>query len=219
MNGLAEARERDRHDPLRRFRGKFHLPRAAYFCGNSLGLQPKATAGAVQDELEDWKRLGVEGHLHARHPWLPYHELVTAPMARVVGAKPGEVVVMNSLTTNLHLLLVSFYRPTKARHKIILEKGAFPSDRYALASQARFHGFDPERTLMIAPFALPEFGQPWPGAPLGFAHGQGFPVPSPKQKDVTPEPPAQFPYRRNFQGRSLNWNGPLQDCPASNEPE
>ena len=148
MNGLAEARERDRHDPLRRFRGKFHLPRAAYFCGNSLGLQPKATAGAVQDELEDWKRLGVEGHLHARHPWLPYHELVTAPMARVVGAKPGEVVVMNSLTTNLHLLLVSFYRPTKARHKIILEKGAFPSDRYALASQARFHGFDPERTLI-----------------------------------------------------------------------
>ena len=152
MNGLAEARANDRHDPLRGFRGKFHLPRGVYLCGNSLGLQPKSTAEMVQAELADWARLGVEGHLHARHPWLPYHEFVTAPMARVVGAKPSEVVVMNTLTTNLHLLMVSFYRPTKARYKIILEKGAFPSDRYAVASQARFHGFAPERALVeLAP--------------------------------------------------------------------
>ncbi len=154
MNGLAEARAKDRDDPLRRFRGKFHLPRGVYLCGNSLGLQPKTTAATIKAELEDWSRLGVEGHLHARRPWLPYHELVTAPMARVVGAKPSEVVVMNSLTTNLHLLLVSFYRPTKSRFKIILEKGAFPSDRYALASQARFHGFAPEDALLeLAPRA------------------------------------------------------------------
>lgn len=153
MNGsLADARSRDREDPLRKFRGKFHLPRGVYLCGNSLGLQPKTAAGAIEAELEDWARLGVEGHLHARRPWLPYHELVTAPMARVVGAKPSEVVVMNTLTTNLHLLLVSFYRPTKTRYKIILEKGAFPSDQYALASQARFHGFAPERALIeLAP--------------------------------------------------------------------
>lgn len=131
----------DKNDPLRRFRDEFHIPKhtdgsdVLYFTGNSLGLQPKRTREYIEQELDDWARLGVEGHLHARHPWLPYHEFVTEQMARVVGAKPIETVVMNSLTVNLHLLMVSFYRPTPTRYKIMIEKGAFPSDRYAVESQ------------------------------------------------------------------------------------
>lgn len=149
--GLAEARALDRADPLKGFRSRFHVPPGtAYLCGNSLGLQPKKARAYVEAELEDWARLGVEGHLEARRPWLPYHERLTAPAARLVGARPHEVVVMNTLTVNLHLLLVSFYRPTRRRFKILLEKGAFPSDRYALASQARFHGYSPKASLLEA---------------------------------------------------------------------
>jgi kynureninase len=135
----------DAADPIRRFRERFHMPLDAagrelvYFTGNSLGLQPKTTREYVDQELEDWARFGVEGHMHARHPWLPYHEFVTEPMARVVGAQPIETVAMNSLTVNLHLLMASFYRPTSERYKIIIEKGAFPSDQYAVESQLKFH--------------------------------------------------------------------------------
>lgn len=135
----------DEADSLKDFRERFLIPKAAdgrdaiYLTGNSLGLQPKTTRAYIEAELDDWARLGVEGHLHAAHPWLPYHEFLTEKMARVVGAKPIETVVMNSLTVNLHLMLVSFYRPEGRRRKIIIEKGAFPSDRYAVESQLKFH--------------------------------------------------------------------------------
>ena len=140
--------EMDRSDPLRSYRERFHFPdvaggEAIYFTGNSLGLMPKTARGYVEQELADWERLAVEGHVHAKNPWLPYHEFLTEPMAAIIGAKPIETVVMNSLTVNLHLLMVSFYRPTADRHKIVIEKGAFPSDQYAVESQIRFHGFDP----------------------------------------------------------------------------
>ena len=140
----------DAQDPLRGFRERFYLPldnsgsEATYFTGNSLGLQPKTARGYVDQELDDWARLAVEGHIHAKNPWLPYHEFLTAQMARVVGAKPVETVVMNALTVNLHLLLVSFYRPTSSRNKIVIEKGAFPSDQYAVESHLRFHGYTSE---------------------------------------------------------------------------
>ena len=135
----------DEADSLKHFRERFLIPKAAdgsdaiYFTGNSLGLQPKTTRAYIEAELDDWARLGVEGHLHAEHPWLPYHEFLTEKMARVVGGLPIETVVMNSLTVNLHLMLVSFYRPEGKRRKIIIEKGAFPSDRYAVESQLKFH--------------------------------------------------------------------------------
>lgn len=151
---LAIAQNYDHNDDLRRFRERFHIPRdkngneAIYFTGNSLGLQPKTARSYVVQELDDWATFAVEGHIHAKNPWLPYHEFLTDKMAAIVGAKPIETVVMNSLTVNLHLLLVSFYRPTTDRHKIIIEKGAFPSDRYAIASQIRFHGFDPATSLI-----------------------------------------------------------------------
>ncbi len=153
-NTKAFAEKMDREDPLRSYRDKFHFPEpingnpCVYFCGNSLGLQPKTTKKFINDELEDWARLGVEGHLHARKPWLPYHEFLTRQMAALAGAKPEEVVVMNSLTVNLHLLMVSFYRPTPQRHKIVIEAHAFPSDQYAVKSQIKFHGFDPETALI-----------------------------------------------------------------------
>ncbi|GIV61642.1 MAG: kynureninase [Rhodothermaceae bacterium] len=148
------ARRMDADDPLAAYRDHFHIPKMAdgadclYFTGNSLGLQPKATRDYVLEELEDWARLGVEGHFHARHPWMPYHEFLTEQTARLVGARPVEVVVMNSLTVNLHLMMVSFYRPTPARHRIVIEAHAFPSDRYAAASQIRFHGYDPSEALV-----------------------------------------------------------------------
>lgn len=135
----------DEADSLKSFRERFLIPKAAdgrdaiYLTGNSLGLQPRTTRAYIEAELDDWARLGVEGHLHAAHPWLPYHEFLTEKMARVVGALPIETVVMNSLTVNLHLMLVSFYRPEGRRRKIIIEKGAFPSDRYAVESQLKFH--------------------------------------------------------------------------------
>lgn len=141
----AFAVEKDTSDPLRSSREKFYIPRnadggeAIYLTGNSLGLQPKTAKAYIEQELEDWKNLGVEGHLHAKNPWLPYHEFLTEQMARVVGAKPIETVVMNSLTVNLHLMMVSFYRPDASRYKIVIEKDAFPSDRYAVESQIKFH--------------------------------------------------------------------------------
>ncbi|HEV7700085.1 MAG TPA: kynureninase [Pyrinomonadaceae bacterium] len=144
----------DAADPLGGFRERFHFPEAKdpvgpiYFTGNSLGLMPKKAREYVDEELEDWARLAVDAHISARHPWLPYHEFLTDQMAGVVGALPIETVVMNSLTVNLHLLLVSFYAPTRARYKIIIEKGAFPSDQYAVASQIGFHGRDPEDALI-----------------------------------------------------------------------
>jgi kynureninase len=144
----------DEIDPLGRFRSAFHIPKthtgeeSIYLCGNSLGLQPKSVEAAVMQELEDWKRLGVEGHLQAKHPWLPYHESLTELAAGIVGAKPSEVVMMNGLTVNLHLMMVSFYRPTAERHKILIEQNCFPSDRYAVESQIRFHGFDPATSLL-----------------------------------------------------------------------
>lgn len=152
--GIAFAREMDRKDPLRKLRTKFHIPKTKagkdciYLCGNSLGLQPKATQSAVLQELKDWQKLGVEGHFHAKNPWMPYHEFLTKQLANLVGAKPSEVVAMNGLTVNLHLLMVSFYRPTAARHKILIEANAFPSDRYAVESQVCFHGFDPATSLI-----------------------------------------------------------------------
>ena len=135
------------------YRDQFHIPQingkdSVYLCGNSLGLQPKKVKDYVEETLEDWAQLGVEGHLHARHPWLPYHEFLTKSMARLVGANESEVVVMNSLTVNLHLLMASFYRPTKARYKILIESDAFPSDRYAVASQAKWHGLDVDDAIV-----------------------------------------------------------------------
>lgn len=148
----------DRADSLAPMRERFHLPlqkdgtHQIYLCGNSLGLQPLSTREFVLDELEDWARLGVEGHFHARHPWMPYHEFLTESTARIVGAQPSEVVNMNHLTVNLHLLMVSFYRPQAGRAAILIEKGAFPSDRYAVESQIRFHGYNPESELIeLAP--------------------------------------------------------------------
>jgi kynureninase len=146
------------HDPLASCRSRFYIPRmpggkdCVYLCGHSLGLQPKSTRDYIEQELKDWERLGVEGHLHARNPWVPYHELLTEPLARLVGARSSEVVAMNSLTVNLHLMMVSFYRPTRERHKILIEANAFPSDQYALKSQIRHHGYDPATSLVeIAP--------------------------------------------------------------------
>ena len=149
----AYAREADAADPLRDFRREFLFPQhegrdVLYFTGNSLGLQPKGTAVILQEELEDWARYGVEGHFQARRPWYSYHELFSESLAHIVGAKPEEVVAMNGLTTNLHLLLVSFYRPDGRRRKILCEERPFPSDTYAMASQIAFHGGDPEQDLV-----------------------------------------------------------------------
>ncbi|MDX3002826.1 kynureninase [Kribbella solani] len=123
-------------------------PDVAYFAGNSLGLRPKATRTELLEDLDAWAALGVEGHLDADRPWLPYHELLTGPASRLVGALPSETVVMNSLTVNLHLLMVSFYRPTRWRHRIVIEDSAFPSDSYAVRSQAAFHGYDAEDAII-----------------------------------------------------------------------
>jgi len=148
-------REIDASDKMADLRDRFHFPEPnngfepIYFTGNSLGLMPKKVREYVDEELEDWARLAVEGHLHARHPWLPYHEFLTEPMARIVGAKPIETVVMNSLTVNLHLLMVSFFKPQGERRKLVIEKGAFPSDQYAVESQLRCHGLDPRECLVV----------------------------------------------------------------------
>jgi kynureninase len=153
--GEDEARRRDAADPGHR--ELFHVPSAggagrypevAYLAGNSLGLPPKATRAELLADLDAWARLGVAGHLVGERPWLPYHELLTGPAARLVGALPAETVVMNSLTVNLHLLMVSFYRPAGRRTRIVIEDNAFPSDSYAVRSQARYHGLDPDQTVV-----------------------------------------------------------------------
>jgi kynureninase len=145
----------DATDPLRRFRDAFLIPRrpdgtpVIYFCGHSLGLQPKAVRALLEEELDDWARLGVEGHFKERTPWYRYHELLREAGARLVGGLPDEVVMMNSLTVNLHQMLVSFYRPTPGRRKVLMDEPVFPSDLYAVQSQIRWHGFDPAKELLL----------------------------------------------------------------------
>ena len=154
---LEYARKMDQQDPLSSFRSQYHFPQhegsdCLYFCGNSLGLQPKATKEAIIAELDHWSAYGVEGHFTGDNAWMYYHKLLTPASARLVGAKESEVVIMNTLSTNLHLLMVSFYRPTRERFKIIMEAHAFPSDQYAVESQAKFHGFDPSEAIIeVAP--------------------------------------------------------------------
>ena len=147
------AKQLDERDSLSSFRDKFFIPQhngkdSIYFTGNSLGLQPKTVKEYVNQELDDWAKLGVEGHFHAKNPWMPYHENFPKQLSKIIGCLPEEVVVMNQLTVNLHLLMVSFYRPTKKRYKIICEAKAFPSDQYAFESQVRFHGFDPDEAIV-----------------------------------------------------------------------
>ena len=152
-NTLDFARARDAQDPLRHFRDHFIFPlhngtRALYFCGNSLGLQPTTVRAALLHELDHWAEHGVEGHFRGALPWMHYHKFLTPQAARLVGARPHEVVVMNTLTVNLHLAMVSFYRPAPQRFKIVMEAGAFPSDQYAVESQVRWHGFSPEEAIV-----------------------------------------------------------------------
>ncbi len=150
------ALQQDREDGLRAFRDRFHIPAGPdgkpliYFVGNSLGLMPKTTRKIVEQELDDWARFGVDGHFDAATPWYSYHETLREPAARLVGALPNEVVCMNSLTVNLHLLMATFYRPTKTRHKILMEDPAFPSDTYAIKSQIAHHGLAPNDSLLLA---------------------------------------------------------------------
>lgn len=152
--GEAFAADLDARDPLAHFRERFYIPQkkegqeCIYLCGHSLGLQPKAARTYIEQELKDWAQFGVEGHFHAKHPWVAYHRLLTEQTAALVGAQSSEVVVMNSLTVNLHLMMASFYRPTPKRHKIVIERGAFPSDQYAVNSQISFHKFDPSESLI-----------------------------------------------------------------------
>src|ERR1700722_4738723 len=157
LNTLDFARGLDNKDPLKKFRKKFLFPKhngkeALYFTGNSLGLQPASVQKYVNIELEDWAKYAVEGHFDARNPWYSYHEMFAEPMAKLMGAKPEEVVAMNQLTVNLHLMMVSFYRPNKKRYKILCESNAFPSDQYALQTHVQSHGLNPDKVLIeIAP--------------------------------------------------------------------
>ncbi|WP_031426155.1 kynureninase [Flavimarina sp. Hel_I_48] len=149
------AKDRDLNDPLGHFREKFIIPKdpngdpLIYLCGNSLGLQPKKAREYIEEELTNWGERAVEGHFEAKVPWTEYHEILAKPMADILGAKPSEVVIMNTLTTNLHLMMVSFYQPTQKRHKILIESDAFPSDNYAVKSQIEQRGFDPEESLIF----------------------------------------------------------------------
>ncbi len=152
-NTIEFAKKSDDRDVLREFRKKFFIPQhngkdAIYLTGNSLGLEPRTVSRYVQQELDDWAKLGVEGHFEAKNPWLSYHEIFAKQLSSIVGCLPSEVIAMNSLTVNLHLLMVSFYRPTKQRFKIICEAKAFPSDQYAFESQVRYHGFDPATAII-----------------------------------------------------------------------
>lgn len=149
----AFALEMDSKDELRNFRDQYHIPKkegkdAIYFCGNSLGLQPKEAAGLVENEMNRWRDLGVEGHFKGEWPWTQYHKAVVHAAMDIVGAKEEEIIHMNTLTVNLHLLMASFYKPTKERYLIIMEAGAFPSDQYVVESQVRMHGFDPETSIV-----------------------------------------------------------------------
>ncbi len=154
-SGLEYALQQDQNDQLSNFRTQFHIPKddigkeMVYMTGNSLGLQPKITKAYIHQELEDWANLGVEGHTQAKNPWIDYHNYLTETMASIVGAKPLEVVVMNSLTANLHFMMVSFYQPTAKRYKILIEADAFPSDKYAVESQLRHHGYDDKEGLIL----------------------------------------------------------------------
>jgi len=153
-NNLEFALNKDRNDSIALYRDKFFMPKQGngnefiYFTGNSLGLQPKSVRKYIEQELKDWETMGVEGHFNAKNPWMFYHEFLTDKMARIVGGLPSEVVVMNTLTVNLHLMMVSFYTPTKVKNKILIEKNAFPSDQYAIKSQIEFHGFNPAECLV-----------------------------------------------------------------------
>src|SRR5438876_1959052 len=150
------AREMDAQDPQRDFREQFHLPVGKdgkpliYFGGNSLGLMPKSARQVVEEELDNWAKLGVDAHHATGTPWYSYHESLRQPTAQLVGAKPLEVVCMNSLTVNLHLMMATFYRPTKSRFKILMEEPAFPSDNYAIKTQIAHHGLDPKDALILA---------------------------------------------------------------------
>jgi kynureninase len=150
------AQQLDAQDPLRFFRDLFHLPLGKngkpliYFAGNSLGLMPRSAKQIVEQELNDWATLGVAAHLEGKTPWYSYHETVRGPAARLVGAKPNEVICMNSLTVNLHLMMATFYRPTKSRFKILMEDPAFPSDTYAIKTQIVHHGLSPKGALLLA---------------------------------------------------------------------
>lgn len=160
-DSLSYARSLDKRDPLRNFRSKFYIPKvngkpAYYFTGNSLGLQPRDARKFINEELDDWARLGVEGHLHGKRPWLYYHKFSKKGLSKLVGAKPSEVVAMNQLTGNLHLMLTTFYRPTKERYKIIVEAGAFSSDQYAFESQIRLNKLNPTDVLIEL---RPRFGE------------------------------------------------------------
>jgi len=153
----AFAQHKDKQDALHHFRSQFYFPQhrgkdAIYFCGNSLGLQPKNVEAAIQQELKDWKELAIEGYRNAKNPWLYYQHNFAKPLSKIVGCKENEVTVMNTLTVNLHLMMLSFYHPTKQRYKIMMESGAFPSDQYAVETQVKFHGFDPgDAIIEIAP--------------------------------------------------------------------
>ena len=153
QNTLEFAQDSDQQDELSAYRQCFYLPKingkdALYFTGNSLGLQPKSTREYVQQELDDWAKYGVEGHFEAKNPWVSYHKILSEPFARLVGANKEEVVAMNGLSVNLHLMMVSFYQPTSKRTKIICEAKAFPSDQYMLESQVKFHGLNPNDTII-----------------------------------------------------------------------
>jgi kynureninase len=153
QNDLAFARQQDEQDPLKDFRSRFLIPKhngedAVYLCGNSLGLQPVSAQRYLADQLDTWKNLAVEGWFQGDTPWLDYHKSITGSIARIVGAQENEVTIMNSLTVNLHLLMISFYKPDNNRFKIIMEGGAFPSDQYAMESQVKFHGLDPKDAII-----------------------------------------------------------------------
>lgn len=153
QNTIEFARKADKTDVLKKFRQKFFIPEhegkdSIYMCGNSLGLQPKSALQYIKQELDDWKTYGVEGHFKAQFPWFPYHEFLNTDAAKIVGALPEEVVIMNTLTVNLHLMMTTFYRPNKKRYKIIIEGGAFPSDQYAVQSQVKLHGLKPKDAII-----------------------------------------------------------------------
>ncbi len=152
-NTLEFAKQQDNSDVLNKYRNEFYIPlingkESIYFTGNSLGLQPKSTQNYILKELENWANFGVEGHFHMKESWYAYHDFFPDKLSKILGCKPNEIVVMNQLTVNIHLLMASFYKPTEKRFKIICEAKAFPSDQYAMASQVKLHGFDPEKSII-----------------------------------------------------------------------
>jgi kynureninase len=162
---LDRARELDASDSLATFREKFYFPKhaegqALYFCGNSLGLQPKTAEKYIKEELDDWRDFGVEGHFLSRRPWFSYHQWFAEPLAMIVGARPHEVVPMNTLTVNLHLMMASFYMPTSDRYKILIVSKEFPSDRYAVETHLRFRGYDPDDAMVEVGPSSGEFASP-----------------------------------------------------------